>query len=99
MVWNIYRQLFPDDLFADIPLADGTAPWAEAAVRMMAGLGLHGPEVVRTEDGAVDFRSAAQLTRREEAAFLYQLLFQPVNQIVARLMAQKPAAVPEAGAN
>jgi len=99
MVWNIYRQLYPEELFADIPLTEGTASWAEAAVRMMAGLGLHGPEVTRTEDGAVDFRSAAQLTREEEAAFLHQLMFQPVNRIVAQLMAQKQAVVPEADAD
>ena len=99
MIWNIYRLMFPEELFADIPLADGTASWAEAAVRMMAGLGLHGPEVTLTEGGAVDFRSQALLTREEEAAFLYQLMFQPVNQIVAQLMAQKQAAVPEAGEN
>jgi len=88
MIWNVYRRMFPDDLFADVRLAGGTAPWAEAAVRMMAGLGLHGPEVARTEDGAVDFHSAAPLTREEEAALMYQLLFQPINQIVAQLMAQ-----------
>jgi CubicO group peptidase (beta-lactamase class C family) len=91
MVWNAYRQLYPDDLFADIRLADGTAPWAAAAVRMMAGLGLHGPEVTRAEDGTVDFRSASPLLRQEEAALLYQLLFQPVNQIVAELSAQQAA--------
>jgi CubicO group peptidase (beta-lactamase class C family) len=89
MIWNVYRRMFPGELFADIRLADGTAPWAEEAVRMMAGLGLHGPEVARTEDGAVEFRSAAQLTREEEAALMYQLLFQPVNQIVAQLMSQQ----------
>jgi len=99
MIWNTYRRLYPEELFTDILLADGTASWAEDAVRMMVAVGLHGPEVTRTEDGAVDYRSAAQLTREEEAAFLYQLMFQPINQIVAQRMAQQPAVVPEADAN
>lgn len=95
MVWNLSRALYPDELFADVALTGETADWALPAVKMMVGLGLYGPEVQPAADGAADFLSTKPMTRQEEAAFLYKLLTQPVNQIVAELAAQKNAAGPE----
>lgn len=92
MVWNVNRKLYPDELFADTKLAGETDAWAVPAVKMMVALGLHGPEVTRTEDGAADYRAKEPITRREAAALSYQLLLQPVNQIVAELMAKQQAA-------
>lgn len=86
MVWNVFRQQYPGHLFTDVVLAGETDEWAVPAVQMMIKLGLHGPEVVPSEDGSVDFRSRQPLTRQEEAALLYQLLLQPVDVIVANLM-------------
>lgn len=90
MVWNIYRQLYPDELFAEIRLRGQTDEWAVPAVKMMAALGYHGPEVSKSEDGSVDFRSKEPLTRQEEAAALYRMLLQPVNRIIAELMPRQP---------
>lgn len=91
MVWNIYSQLYPDELFADIELSGETADWAVPAVKMMVALGYHGPEVSVDEDGAANYRSEQLMTRQEAAAFFYQLLFQPSDQIVAGLMQQQQA--------
>jgi len=86
MVWNVLSKQYPDHLFADVALAGETDSWAVPAVKMMIALGLHGPEVTRSEDGSADFRSRQPLTRQEEAALLYQLMLQPVDLIVANLM-------------
>jgi hypothetical protein len=94
MVWNVYRQLYPDHLFADTNLAGETDDWAIPAVKMIVALGLHGPEVTWTEDGAADFRSKAPINRQEMAALLYRLLLQPVDKIVAEKMT-KPQPQPE----
>jgi len=88
MVWNVTRKQVPDALFAFVQLAGETDEWAVPAVKMMVALGLHGPEVTYGEDGAADFRSKDPITRRESAALSYKLLLQPVNQIVAELMAK-----------
>jgi len=88
MIWNVYRMLFPDELFQDVELAGSTAEWAVPAVRMMVALGLHGPEVQFDAEGKADFRSLEPLRQQEAAALYYQLLLQPVNQIAAQRSAQ-----------
>lgn len=90
MVWNLYRQMYPEGLFDGWEIAGETDEWALSAVKMVVALGLHGPELTVTEDGRVDFRSREAMTRQEAAAYLYQLLLQPVDQIVAQLMQQMP---------
>mgnify|MGYP001167488749 CR=1 FL=1 len=93
IIWNVYRQLYPDHLFADTKLEGETDEWAIPAVKMIVALGLHGPEVTQTEDGAVDFRSKAPINRQEMAALLYRLLLQPVDKMVAeKMMKQQPQA-------
>lgn len=92
MVWNVYKQLYPDELFAGISLKGKTDDWAVPAVKMMAAFGYHGPEVIRGEDGAIDFRSVEPLTRAEEGALLYQMLFQQVDAIVAGLASKQQDA-------
>jgi CubicO group peptidase (beta-lactamase class C family) len=96
MVWNAWRLLYPDTLFASVALTGETAEWAVPAVKMAVALGLHGPEVQHHEDGAADFRSTERLTRQEEAALLHQLLTQPVNLIVSQLAAQQSPPQEEA---
>ncbi|WP_276353836.1 serine hydrolase [Cohnella caldifontis] len=91
MVWNVYRQLYPDALFADVALQGETDPWALPAVKMATALGLYGPEVARTDGGAADFRSKEPVSREEEAALLYRLLLQPVTQIVTELSRKQQA--------
>lgn len=78
VVYRSYVSLFPEDHFDDIQLAGETAPWAEAAVKMMVGLGYYGPEVEPAEDGSVDFLSKQPMTRQEEAAHHYLLLTKPI---------------------
>lgn len=106
MIWNVYRQLYPADLFRQTAIAGEYDAWAEDAVRVAVTLGLYGPEVAFDASGAADFRGKATLTRREAAAFYYQLAFQPVDQIIAQLMqamqeqqapAEEPAVPQEAG--
>jgi CubicO group peptidase (beta-lactamase class C family) len=92
MVWNIYRQLYSDEWFAEVKLAGETAEWAIPAVKMAVALGLHGPEVTRTEDGAANFHSRQPVTREQAAAFMYQLLLQPVDQIVSERMKRQQSA-------
>lgn len=92
MVWNVYRSVYPlDAIDQATTLAGDYDPWAEDAIRMAVTFGLHGPEVVSGADGSVDFLGKATLTRREAAAFYYQLMFQPVQQIVTQLMQQTQA--------
>lgn len=91
MVWSVSRKLYPDALFADTPLAGDTDAWAVPAVKMMVALGYHGPEVALSEDGAADFRSKEPMTREQTAAFLYRLLLQPADQIVAQLSMKQQA--------
>jgi len=99
MVWNVYRQLYPADIFSRTAVTGDHAPWAENAIRMAVAFGLHGPEVVFTADGAADFLGRATLTRREATAFYHQLIFQPVNQMAAQLfqsLQEPPAPAQEA---
>lgn len=100
MVWNIYRLLYPAEMTSKTALAGEYAPWAEEAIRMAVTFGLHGPEVAFDADGAADFRGNAPLTRREAAAFYHQLVFQPVDQIIAQWMQEtqeQPESVAEPG--
>ena len=97
IVWNAYKLLFPETIFADVPVEGNTAEWALPAVRMMVALGLHGPEVAPSASGVPVFDGADLLKRQEEAALLYRLLLTPVQQIAAGLMEQ-PAAAPAEGA-
>ena len=86
-IWLQLRQAYPDELFESISLAGDTSPWAVPAVKMMVALGLYGPEVVVSEDGAVDYLSRQVLTHEQSAAILYETLVQPMNLIVAELAA------------
>ena len=96
IVWNAYKLLFPEAIFARISVEGNTAAWATPAARMMVALGLHGPEVAASESGVPIYNGAEVLTRQEEAALLYKLLLTPVQQIAAGLMQQ--AGTPEAAA-
>jgi len=91
MIWNVYQMQYPGNLSSSVELADETDTWAVDAVKMMAVLGLYGPEVTMTETGAVDYQSKQALTRQEAAALYHQLLLQPVDQIIAQLMQQQQA--------
>jgi|GEM_PF-189684 len=100
MVWNVYRQLYPPEIFDRVRITGDFDPWAKEAIRMAVVFGLHGPEVVSDAGGAADFRGRAPMTRREAAAFYHQLLFQPVTQMVAQLLQlpqEQPASGLEAG--
>lgn len=92
MIWNVYQLQYPADVFTGVELAGETDVWAVDAVKMMAILGLYGPELTMTETGAVDFHSKQPLTRQEAAALYHQLMLQPVDLIVAQLMQQQQAA-------
>lgn len=88
MIWNLLRLQYPDVLFEQIELVEGTDEWAVPAVKMMAALGYYGPEIELTEDGSINFFPTKTLNRQEAAAILYQLLLQPSDLIVAELNAQ-----------
>jgi CubicO group peptidase (beta-lactamase class C family) len=92
MVWNVYRNVYPlEAINQETALAGEYDSWAENAIRMAVTFGLYGPEVVSNADGSVDFLGKATLTRQEAAAFYYQLMFQPVQQMAAQLMQQAQA--------
>ena len=97
MIWNMYNPLYPDTLFEGTEIIGETDEWAVPAVKMLATLGLHGPEVLYDENGAVEFLSKQPMTRQEATALYYQLFFQPVDQIIAMMM-QQQAAEQEAAA-
>ncbi|OUM94188.1 MAG: penicillin-binding protein [Thermobacillus sp. ZCTH02-B1] len=100
MVYNGLRRSVPEPAFADVQVEGNTAPWARHAVRMIVGLGLHGPEVALSDSGVPIFNGAEWLTRQEEAALLYKLLLTPVQQIAEELMQRPPSeTVPGAGAD
>jgi len=63
MVWNIYNQLYPDELFTHVKLHGETAAWAVPAVKMMVTLGYYGAEVSLDEDGTANFRSKLLMSR------------------------------------
>ncbi|MCM3337694.1 serine hydrolase [Paenibacillus sp. MER TA 81-3] len=52
-------------------IAGDTDPWAESAVKFIAGKQYYGPEVSISPDGAVDYRSKKMMTRQEAAALIY----------------------------
>jgi len=92
MIWNIYQLQYPLEVFDAIEVTDHADAWAADAVKMMVGLGLHGPEVTMTDTGAFNFRSRATLTRQEAAALYHQLMLQPVDLIITQLLQQQQAA-------
>ncbi|MBD7968481.1 serine hydrolase [Paenibacillus gallinarum] len=85
MIWRIYKQQYPDQLFSNVKLSGKTDTWAVPAVQMMIGLGLYGPEVKLQGNGSANYQSTKPLIRQEAAALMYQLLTQPTDQIVAGL--------------
>lgn len=98
IIWRAYQAQYPAELFENIELAEGTAEWAKPAVQMLAVLGIHGPEVIVSEDGTVDYLSRKSLNRQEEAAILYALLLTPTDSIVAAMMQQQAAEASEEAA-
>ncbi len=98
IVWRAYQAQYPAELFENVKLAEGTAEWAKPAVQMLAVLGIHGPEVIVSEDGTVDYLSRKSLNRQEEAAILYALLLTPTDSIVAAIMQQQAAEASEEAA-
>lgn len=89
MIWRIYKQQYPDQLFSDVKLSGKTDTWAIPAVQMMIGLGLYGPEVKLQGNGSANYHSTKPLIRQEAAALMYQLLTQPTDQIVAGLIKEQ----------
>ncbi|WP_379141267.1 serine hydrolase [Paenibacillus sp. sgz500992] len=85
MVWKLLSAQYPDELFKDVKLAGKTDKWAVPAVRMAVALGLYGPDIKADAKGAVDFKSSDALSKKENAAILYALFTNPINQIVAGL--------------
>lgn len=85
MLWRIYKQQYPEQLFSNVVLSGKTDTWAVPAVQMMVGLGLYGPEVKLQGNGSANYQSTKPLIRQEAAALMYQLLTQPTDQIVAGL--------------
>ncbi|MNZ92858.1 S-layer protein precursor [compost metagenome] len=92
MLWRIYKQQYPDQLFTDVKVAGDTSAWAVQAVQMMTSLGIHGPEVTVEADGSVDFASKEVLTKQEEATIIYMLFTQPTDIIVRELSAKSEAS-------
>ncbi|MCM3782401.1 beta-lactamase family protein [Neobacillus mesonae] len=52
------------------------AAWADEAVQFMVGMGIHGPEVTKDENGSADYRPTEQLLRKEAAAIYAKLIQQ-----------------------
>ncbi|WP_254075343.1 beta-lactamase family protein [Paenibacillus tritici] len=90
MVWRLLTAQYPDKLFQKVKLAGNTDKWAVPAVKMSVALGLYGPDFKPDAKGAVDYKSREALSKKENAAILYALFTNPLNQIVAGLT-EKPA--------
>ncbi|WP_211747805.1 serine hydrolase [Paenibacillus sp. Marseille-Q4541] len=99
MLWRIYKQQYPEQLFSHVKLSGETDTWAVPAVQMMVGLGLYGPEVKVQEDGTANYQSRKPLIRQEVAALMYQLLTQPTDQIAAALSATQENAQADSKGN
>ncbi|MBR2567075.1 MAG: serine hydrolase [Paenibacillus sp.] len=95
MIWRVFQQQYPSELFKDVPLAGHTDEWAVPAVQMMVKLGIYGPEVNVREDGSANFLSRKPLIRQEQAAMMYALITQPTDRIVAELMAAQQSEQPQ----
>ncbi|NOU82761.1 hypothetical protein GC101_28255 [Paenibacillus sp. LMG 31459] len=54
-------------------------------MKMAVALGLYGPDIKADVKGAVDFKSREALSKQENAAILYALFTNPIDQIVAGL--------------
>ncbi|WP_162551110.1 S-layer homology domain-containing protein [Paenibacillus tepidiphilus] len=85
MVWRLLSPQYPDELFRDVKLAGKTDQWAVPAVKMSVAFGLYGPDIQADASGAVDFKSREALSNKENAAILYALFTNPMDQIVAEL--------------
>lgn len=88
MIWRVYNQQYPDKLFEKVKLSGTTDKWAVPAVKMAVALGLYGPDFKPDAKGAVDYKSRAALSKKENAAILYALFTNPINQSVTQLSAQ-----------
>ncbi|MBD8499241.1 serine hydrolase [Paenibacillus arenosi] len=58
-----------------VKLAGTTDEWAKEAVQYLATFGFYGPEVIKNQDGSIDFLSKKGLKRQEVAAILYRLVY------------------------
>lgn len=85
MVWRLLSAQYPDELFQNVKLAGKTDKWAVPAVKMSVAFGLFGPDIKADAKGAVDFKSREALSKKENAAILYALFTNPMDQIVAEL--------------
>ncbi|MEK4850766.1 serine hydrolase [Paenibacillus sp. FSL H7-0756] len=88
MIWRMYSAKYPDKLFQNVKLSGTTDKWAVPAVKMAVALGLYGPDFKPDAKGAVDYKSRAALSKKENAAILYALFTNPIDQIVAKLSQQ-----------
>lgn len=89
MVWRALANQYPANLFEAVKLAGETDVWAQPAVKMIAKLGIYGPEVQVAEDGSINYFSKKALNRQEEAVILYSLLTLPIDVMVSKLMQQQ----------
>ncbi|TVX93761.1 serine hydrolase domain-containing protein [Paenibacillus agilis] len=58
-----------------VKLAGTTDEWAKEGVQYLATHGYYGPEVIKNQDGSIDFLSKKGLKRQEAAAILYKLVY------------------------
>ncbi|WP_054027061.1 serine hydrolase [Bacillus sp. FJAT-28004] len=89
MMWRVFAQQYPAELFESVKLSGETDVWALPAVKMIVKLGIYGPEVQETEKGVFNYASKKVLNRQEESAILYSLLTRPLDVIVSEFMQQK----------
>jgi D-alanyl-D-alanine-carboxypeptidase/D-alanyl-D-alanine-endopeptidase len=89
MMWRVFSQKYPAELFESVKLSGETDKWALPAVKMIVKLGIYGPEVQEPEKGVFNYASKKVLNRQEEAAILYSLLTRPLDVIVSGFMQQK----------
>jgi len=89
MMWRVFSQQYPAELFESVKLSGETDVWAQPAVKMIVKLGIYGPEVQESEKGVFNYASKKVLNRQEEAAILYSLLTRPLDVIVSGFMQQK----------
>lgn len=75
-VWmHNFLKEYPTMPKQPVKLAGTTDEWAKEAVQYLATHGFYGPEVIKNQDGSIDFLSKKGLKRQEAAAILYNLVY------------------------
>ena len=69
ILWKVLSIL--DKPSQEASLSGETDEWALEAVKNIVALKLYGPDIIKSSDGSVDYRSKEAMTRKEAAALMF----------------------------